>query len=295
MSEYNVKLFLISNSTEIYFYDVPVIYGYTENKRKANSTNLEKNELSEIEARKKRENYYKNKAQYIRRLINMNFDSQTKFLTLTFTNELEDLSETNYLFNKFIKRLNYRLVKKMNIPKAKYVATWEIQLKRKRKTGKAVIHYHLVLFSFPFISAKELEKIWSHGFIKINRIPNDVVKEKYGSYVSKYFTKDLAKKAEYKKAFFKSQNLKNPVEQVMNLENVDEIKKILQTSKNLELYKNYQRKVFINNEEYFENETTYVVLKNLNVFESIIKSSINEKENETPNQKHYSLDKNSIT
>lgn len=55
----------------------------------------------------------------------MNSDSQTKFLTLTFANELEDLSETNYLFNKFIKRLNYRLVKKINLPKTKYVATMD--------------------------------------------------------------------------------------------------------------------------------------------------------------------------
>lgn len=47
MPEYNVQLFLIPRSCEIYFYAVPVIYGYTtENKRKSNSINLEKNELS---------------------------------------------------------------------------------------------------------------------------------------------------------------------------------------------------------------------------------------------------------
>ena len=160
MAEYNIKLFLTPVSCEIYFYHVPVIYGYSVEEKSRNIMSPVKNELSEIEILKKRENYYKNKVQHIRRLINMNFDNQTKFLTLTFADELEDLNEANYLFNKFIKRLNYRIVKKMNLPKVCYIATWEIQLKRKKKTGKSVIHYHVVLFRFPYISSKDLEKIW---------------------------------------------------------------------------------------------------------------------------------------
>ncbi|EOL49412.1 rolling circle replication-associated protein [Enterococcus caccae] len=224
----------------------------------------------------------------------MNFDNQTKFLTLTFADDLESLEKTNYLFNKFIKRLNYRLTKKMKLPRVKYIATWEIQAKRKLKTGKSVIHYHLVLFDFPFIPTNELQHIWKHGFIRINQIPNDVAKEKYGSYVSKYFTKDLAEKSEHKKAFFTSQNLKKPFEKVMCIENIEEIKLELQRSKKLELYKNYSRKVFINNEEYFDNETTYMIMTDSKDFDNIIKSSINEQEKNSPNQKHYSLDKNSI-
>jgi len=155
MAEYNIKLFLTPVSCEIYFYHVPVIYGYSVEEKSRNIMSPVKNELSEIEILKKRENYYKNKVQHIRRLINMNFDNQTKFLTLTFADELEDLNEANYLFNKFIKRLNYRIVTKVC-----YIATWEIQLKRKKKTGKSVIHYHVVLFRFPYISSKDLEKIW---------------------------------------------------------------------------------------------------------------------------------------
>ncbi|OEH81135.1 hypothetical protein BCR26_17560 [Enterococcus rivorum] len=252
------------------------------------------NKVDEKERIDRKAKYYKNKAQHIRRLVNMNFDSQTKFLTLTFSDDLEELEKANYLFNKFIKRLNYRLTKKMNLPRTQYIATWEVQAKRRIKTGKAVIHYHVVLFNFPFILADELQAIWKHGFIRINQIPNDVAKAKYGSYVSKYFTKDLAEKSEHKKAFFTSQNLKKPSEKVMSIENIEEIKQELQQSKNLELYKNYPRKIFINEEEYFENETTYIVLKDSTDFDNIIKSSINEKEKKSPNQKHYSLDKNSI-
>jgi len=80
----------------------------------------------------------------------------------------------------------------------------------------------------------------------------------------------------------------------LNLENIKEIKKQLQQLDSLELYKNYLRKVFINSEEYFENETTYVVIRDIKEFEEIIKSSINEKEKKSLNQEYYSLDKNSI-
>lgn len=193
MPEYNVKVISTPYSSELYFYQTPVIYGFTGKRKTGSIIPLkEKNKESEEERLDKKANYYKNKAQYIRRLINMNFDNQTKFLTLTFADDLESLEKTNYLLNKFIKRLNYRLTKKMKLSRVKYIATWEIQAKRKLKTGKSVIHYHLVLFDFPFIPTNELQNIWKHGFIKINQIPNDVAKEKYGSYVSKYFTKNDA-------------------------------------------------------------------------------------------------------
>lgn len=278
MSEYNLKIISTPYSSEIYFYPTPVLYGFTGKKRSDSNFSSKVSNISEKEKTDKRKNYYKNKTQYIRRLINMNFDNQTKFLTLTFSDNLEDLTDTNYLLNKFIKRLNYRLTKKMKLSRVKYIATWEVQEKRKLKTGKAVIHYHLVLFDFPFIPADELQSIWNHGFIKINQIPSGVSKEKYGSYISKYFTKDLAEKSEHKKAFFTSQNLEKPFEEVMNLDNIQTLKQKLQQSKKLELCKSYSRKIFINNDEYFENETTYMIMRDLNDFKNIIKSSINEQE-----------------
>ena len=68
-----------------------------------------------------------------------------------------------------------------------------------------------VLFSFPYLPHAELTAIWGHGLIKINKIDVDSA-ENRGRYVSKYFDKDLELKEHKKKAFFKSQNLKQPIE-----------------------------------------------------------------------------------
>ncbi|WP_236651814.1 rolling circle replication-associated protein [Enterococcus hirae] len=105
---------------------------------------------------KRKQKHYQNMRFEIARLIDMNFDNQTKFLTLTFRENIQDIAYANNKFNKFIKRLNYELyhIKKS---KLKYLATWE-----KQKRG--AIHYHIVLFSFPFISTNRLTTIWGIGF-----------------------------------------------------------------------------------------------------------------------------------
>lgn len=46
-----------------------------------------------------------------------------------------------------------------------------------------------MISNLPYIAAKELENIWSNGFIKINAI--DKV-DNLGAYVIKYMTKDHA-------------------------------------------------------------------------------------------------------
>ena len=137
----------------------------------------------------------------IARLVDTNFDNQTKFLTLTFRENIQDIEYTNNEFKKFIKRLNYELYQ-TKTAHLKYLATWE-----KQKRG--AIHYHVILFQFPFISIKRLTTIWGHGFIKLNKIDVDSI-ENRGRYISKYFDKDLELKEHKKKAFFKSRNLKLP-------------------------------------------------------------------------------------
>ncbi|MGG5369354.1 hypothetical protein IGI67_000960 [Enterococcus sp. AZ196] len=137
----------------------------------------------------------------IARLVDTNFGEQTKFLTLTFKEAVEDIDYANYEFNKFIKRLNYDLYKTKKA-QLKYIATWELQ-------KRGAIHYHLILFDFPYIPFKRLESIWGHGYIKINKIDVDSI-ENRGRYISKYFDKDLEIKNHKKKAFFKSQNLISP-------------------------------------------------------------------------------------
>lgn len=154
----------------------------------------------------RRKKYYKDRQQQIRRLVDVNYDPSSSFLTLTQRADIStnrDVRDSNYNFDKFIRRLKYYL-KKHYKRDLKYIATWE-------RTKKGVIHYHLILFSFPFIPAKKLEEIWGLGFIKINKL-NDVDFNKRGLYVSKYFTKDLELRDRKNKAYFSSRNLKKPQE-----------------------------------------------------------------------------------
>ena len=163
------------------------------------------NELSaqrQYDSLKRKQQHYKNMRFEIARLVDTNFDNQTKFLTLTFRENIQDIEYTNNEFKKFIKRLNYDLYK-TKTTHLKYLATWE-----KQKRG--AIHYHIILFQFPFISIKRLTTIWGHGFVKINKIDVDSI-ENRGRYISKYFDKDLELKEHKKKAFFKSRNLKLPI------------------------------------------------------------------------------------
>ncbi|EPC6328725.1 rolling circle replication-associated protein [Enterococcus faecalis] len=167
------------------------------------------NAQGQYDSLKRKQKHYKNQRFVVARLIDTNFDDQTKFLTLTFKENITDITHTNSEFKKFMKRLNYHLYKTKK-SQIKYLATWE-----KQKRG--AIHYHVVLFSFPYLSHKELTAIWGHGLIKINKIDVDSA-ENRGRYVSKYFDKDLELKEHKKKAFFKSQNLKQPIE-IKNLTN----------------------------------------------------------------------------
>ena len=124
------------------------------------------------------------------------------FITLTFSDDVTDLNEAHKKFSKFITDVNYQVfhTKKAYL---KYAATFEIQPKRLKKYGKAVWHYHLILFNWEMIDdhtgvtatkrfwdnkdKKLLQEIWSHGWIDIRDITQ--VKN-VGWYMTKYMVKD---------------------------------------------------------------------------------------------------------
>lgn len=209
---YNQKIIETPTYIEIWDYEKPILSKkkLENKKRKLDWLNYtEKRTFDELNARvqydslKRKQRHYEQKRFDIARLIDMNFDSKTKFLTLTFKQNQINITETNNEFKKFIKRLNYRLYKTKK-SKIKYIATRE-----KQKRG--AIHYHIILFGFPYIRKDELAALWGHGFIQINHTDVDSI-ENRGRYLSKYFTKDLDLKEHKKKAFFTSQNLKKPIE-----------------------------------------------------------------------------------
>lgn len=204
---YNVKIIETPTSIEIWEYlDKPVIYTVKTEKEKEKELDIqeykeEKTASEYYDALKRKQKHYENMRWAIARIIDCNFDDKTKFMTLTFKENIDDVAYTNYEFNKFIKRLNFYQYnsKKQQL---KYLAVWE-----KQKRG--AIHYHVIFFDFPYIKHEDLQKVWGHGFIKINKVGVDS-KDNRGRYVSKYFSKNIDERDYKQKAFFKSQNLKMP-------------------------------------------------------------------------------------
>ncbi|MCO5447803.1 Rep protein [Enterococcus faecalis] len=221
MKAYNQKIIETPTYIEIYDYDtvitpkrkndrndidlnkkhaLPWIYEQNDEKEKRKNYD-ELSAEKQYNSLKRKQQYYKNKRFEIARLVDTNFDNKTKFLTLTFKENIQEIDYANNEFKKFIKRLNYYIYhnKKAYL---KYLATWE-----KQKRG--AIHYHIILFNFPYISFQQLTLIWGHGYLLINKIDVDSI-ENRGRYVSKYFDKELEFKEHKKKAFFSSRNLKKP-------------------------------------------------------------------------------------
>lgn len=131
----------------------------------------------------------------IRRIINSNKDF-TKFITLTFKENITDIQQANRIFSKFIMRLKYKF------PELKYLAVIEFQ-------KRGAIHYHMVC-NLDFLPNKELSEFWSYGFVKINEIAHVT---NLGAYVCKYLQKDVFDSRMFgQKKYFCSRNCIKPFE-----------------------------------------------------------------------------------
>lgn len=180
------------------------VYKYQSLNTMGNGGNLEgdgefKEQNYKLTQRKRRNN--------LRRLITMNFDSQSKFVTLTFKDsekfDITSVKACNNEFKLFIQRLKYQL----EIPDLKYVAVIEFQ----DKNDRGAVHYHMVC-NLPFVEKDRLSEIWDNGFLKITAI--DKV-DNVGAYIVKYMTSDLDDtRLQGLKAYNASRGLKRPVEAV---------------------------------------------------------------------------------
>lgn len=206
---YNMKVIVSGGVYEFYRYEDTMFRGY-EQKRSSGSSNtfydsegiamridpetgemipkaLESRGRSNIRARNE-----------LRRLALTNFSNRSKFITLTFKENMQDIGAANKLFKEFTRELRKRQ------PDLKYIAVIEFQ-------KRGAIHYHL-LCNLNYISAKVLENTWGNGFVKINRIDHV---DNIGAYVIKYMTKeDADPRLVGKKMYQTSRNLERPIEWV---------------------------------------------------------------------------------
>jgi hypothetical protein len=141
----------------------------------------------------------------IRRLINMNFNNQSLFVTLTFAKNIQDIAYANDEFKKFIKRIRRKQ------DDFAYVSVMEFQ-------KRGAIHYHMVCnWKITWETHEELQwreqeiaRIWRHGFCDIQEITK---LDNVGAYLIKYMTKDnVDDRLNGKKRYFHSRNLDQPIE-----------------------------------------------------------------------------------
>lgn len=202
-----VKTIETATTIEVWEYSAPAGRMYHETPREDDSEDCERERkrgtAAYYDAAKRRQRHYKGVRWEIARLIDCNFDGATKFLTLTFADNVTDIKYCNREFSKFVRRLNRRVFKS-DAMQVRYLAVWETQ-------KRGAIHYHVVLFGFPYIKLAELREIWGHGFVKINRVDVDQ-RQNVGRYISKYFSKDVDEGSYKQKKFFRSQNLVQPIE-----------------------------------------------------------------------------------
>lgn len=276
MKFYNTKEIKSKNITE-YIFNIDALTAY-DFKRRPGRKRRDFEELSSIEkseSMQRKKAYYQNKRFEIKRIIDCNFDDKSTFLTLTFKENIQDIERANREFTLFIKRLK-RYLKNQQL---KYIATWELQ-------QRGAIHYHLVLFSVPYIKNDKLSELWGNGFIKINKIKETVKNEAVGVYITKYFVKDLDKKVKQKKAYFCSRNLIKPKETKKKLD-FNEMNDILTNEEDLLYIKNFTAKELIEIDAatgekiYREVKKVYVVQKNRELDLQIQKNMLNLKSIDT--------------
>ena len=193
---YHRKVIISGEYVELYEYEKVLWRNFKRVKKEKTlqQKSEEQQKKSKTQTEKRKDSISRTRTK-IRRLVQSNTDL-TKFVTLTFADNITDITLANRHFNKFIMRINYQY------KNLKYVCVIEFQ-------KRGAVHYHF-LCNLPYVKTKTLEKIWGHGFVKINRIKHV---DNVGAYVCKYLNKDADDRRLFRrKKFFHSENLENPIE-----------------------------------------------------------------------------------
>lgn len=215
---YRGKVVKSGNIIEVYQYEKGIFTGERGNKGgragNGNTTEEEKEKNREVVLMRARRD--------LRRIVNANIgqwgdDVTSKFVTLTFKDNVKDLDTANYEFRQFIKRLNYKVYGK-KCSELKYTAVPEFQ-------ERGAVHYHVIFYNLPYIESKVIEEVWGNGFIKINRI-DDI--DNVGAYICKYLSKiNSDSRLKGRKCYFNSRGLKKPIEYYLDDYEIENIKKTL--------------------------------------------------------------------
>jgi len=204
VKSYKSKVVISGDIVEIYEYSNPILEGYDI--KEFHNVGRD-NTASEDDKLINREKVYSRAKRDVRRVINANIGEFSKFVTLTFAENITDIRIASYEFKKFKQRLEDYVSHKLQ-----YLAVVEFQ-------KRGAIHYHVLMFNLPYIKSNELKRIWGNGFIKINKI-SEV--DNVGAYVCKYMTKTDDDRLLGEKMWFRSRGLEEPTE-IKEKERVDNL------------------------------------------------------------------------
>ena len=198
-----LKLIVTGGVVEIYEYEkLPTLPGEKIKERNEEELLEEYGDYEFDNTLTDRKNNMHKARNNFRRLVTANFDSGSKFITLTFADDITDIKWANYEYMKFIQRLRYRYGKDF-----KYANV--IQFQDKNRGG--VVHYHMMT-DLPYIPHEDLEKIWGHGFVGINKIDHV---DNVGAYMIRYMAEDMSDtRLMGQKSYMTSRNLERPREYV---------------------------------------------------------------------------------
>lgn len=214
---YDGKVVRSGDVIEVYRYEKGVFKGGINERGRAGNGSI-----SEEEKGRNREIVLMRARRDLRRIINANVnqwgdDVTSKFVTLTFRDNVDDLDKANYEFRQFIKRLNYKVYGK-KCSNLKYSVVVEFQ-------ERGAVHYHVIFYNLPYTKSDVIEEVWGNGFIKINKIDNI---DNVGAYICKYLTKSNDDcRLRGRKSYFNSRGLKKPMEVFLDDDGLENIKKSL--------------------------------------------------------------------
>ena len=222
------KIIISGDIVEVYEYERGYLKGYDV--KESPGGRIKDYESEDYQ--ENRDKVLKRAKRDLRRLINANvgrYGNQftTKFITLTFGDNVTDLKVANYEFKKFRQKLNYLIfdTKKQNL---KYNVAIEFQ-------ERGAIHYHMIIYNMPFVKHKVIEKTWGNGFVWINKV--DQV-DNVGAYVAEYLgdtNKGQGREIEDnrlkgQKCYFSSRGLYKP-DEITDKKKVEALRKALPMEK----------------------------------------------------------------
>lgn len=144
----------------------------------------------------------------VKNIIDCNVGQYSKFITLTFKEDIKSYSVAIKLFRLF----KYRFKRKYGEP-LKYVGIMELQEGSERhgmkhSDARLVWHFHLVVFNDLKLDLQDFEKnVWCYGITNTKKLD---CSDNIGLYLMKYITKDTIAFNKNAKIILVSQGLKRP-------------------------------------------------------------------------------------